>query len=48
MKIRMTVMKIKGEELDNKQNWQTGQTHWSSSYTNSERKMFLSFVIRLK
>lgn len=45
MKIRMTNMLIKGEELGNKPNWQTGQTHWSS-YTNSEEKMFLNFIIR--
>lgn len=38
-------MLIKGEELGNKPNWQTGQTHWSS-YTNSEEKMFLNFIIR--
>lgn len=48
MKIRMTIMMIKGEKLNNKPNWQTGQTDWSSSYTNSEGKMFLSFIIRLK
>lgn len=29
---------LKGEELDNKPNRQTGQTHWSS-HTNSEEKM---------
>lgn len=32
-------MMIKGEELDNKPNRQTGQTH-CSSHTNSEEKMF--------
>lgn len=32
-------MVLKGEELDNKPNWQTGQTHWFS-HINSEEKMF--------
>lgn len=32
-------MMLKGKELYNKPNWQTGQTHWSS-HTNSEEKMF--------
>lgn len=35
----MTITTTKGEELDNKPNWQTGQTHWSP-HTNSGEKMF--------